>query len=120
MIMYVTGDCLPELACNIDYLGFTTPSGDIVTDCDTDDSKIKDGRIDVRMKGVYFNDEYANGMLSELSHATLSEVQLKNVNGELTRPLNSNTFRIHTITVNDGGTEWKMEIKNDYAVSVVD
>lgn len=76
MILYLNAKTnLPDLS--IDFIEVRLKSGRIVsltwdeTEYDNEDSVFK-----AKYKGVYFDDEYANGKLHELSGMELSHIQL--------------------------------------------
>lgn len=75
MIIRVTANTTLSKA-SIAYIEFNTPSGDIIVDCGETSSIVEDGMMKCKMKDVYFNDEYANGMLSDLNNSKLTRVCL--------------------------------------------
>lgn len=60
----------------IDYIELNTPEGTIAVDWDTSEISRSDTGFVASYKGVYFNNKYANGEISRLKDATISDVQI--------------------------------------------
>lgn len=60
----------------IDYIELTTPEGIITVDWDTSEISRSDTGFVASYKGVYFNSKYANGEISRLRDASISDVQI--------------------------------------------
>ena len=66
MVLYLKAESdIPDLM--IDFIEVKLKSGQIISlTWDESEFDRKDGYLDARYKGVYFDDEYGNGRLSEL------------------------------------------------------
>lgn len=104
MKIYITADTTLEKV-GVDYLEFSTPLGDILVDADEISSYVEDRVMHSQMKGVYFNDEYANGMAAELVNGTLVRIHLYTPESVEKTDIvkDAKHFRIKTITVDDSG-----------------
>ena len=72
MIIRVTGKTTLE-DIGIDNMDFILPNGDIINvDADEESAYTEDGILHSIMKGVLFDDEYANGRASELKDAKMT------------------------------------------------
>lgn len=111
MIIRVTANTsLSQAALN--YMEFHTPSGDILVDYDEASSIIENDVMKCRMKGVYFNDEYANGMLSDLNQAKLYRIQIYTTDSVDEQDLaDPKVFQITDIEVEDDGQTMNLKIK---------
>ena len=76
MILYLNAKTnLPDLS--IDFIEVRLKSGRIVSlTWDETEYDNEDSVFEAKYKGVYFDDEYANGKLHELSGMELSHIQL--------------------------------------------
>lgn len=72
MIIRVTGKTTLE-DIGIDNMDFILPNGDTINvDADEESAYTEDGILHSIMKGVLFDDEYANGRASELQDAKIT------------------------------------------------
>lgn len=72
MIIRVTGKTTLE-DIGIDNMDFILPNGDTINvDADEESAYTEDGIMYSMMKGVLFDDEYANGRASELQDAKIT------------------------------------------------
>lgn len=71
MIIYIDGICSNRISgLSIAHIEFPESSGILDVDWDEQDFSITDGKFTSRLKGVYFNEKYANGkgtMIKDLS-----------------------------------------------------
>lgn len=101
MIFYITADSTIPHILGVDYVEFTTPTGDILAECDHISTSTKDGHMSCKLKGIYFNDEYANEMLSKLNKAKLVRVHLYIDDSQEEFP-ESFDFKITSMEIEDG------------------
>lgn len=103
MILYLsaTTNCTDLL---IDFIEVQLSDGQVVS-LNWDESGIdrENGGFSVRYKGVYFDEEYANGRLDDLRGMKIQTVQ---VHTELDIPV---TFRIDEMVFEDAGEELQLE-----------
>ena len=76
MILYLEGKTkIPDLA--IDFIEVVLTNGKIVSlTWDESDVKNEEGEYSTRYKGVYFDEEYANGKLDELRDLSISYISV--------------------------------------------
>ena len=76
MILYLEGKTkIPDLA--IDFIEVVLTNGKIVSlTWDESDVKNEEGEYTTRYKGVYFDEEYANGKLDELRDLSISYISV--------------------------------------------
>ena len=76
MILYLEGKTkIPDLA--IDFIEVVLTNGKIVSlTWDESDVKNEEGEYTTRYKGVYFDEEYANGKLDELCDLSISYISV--------------------------------------------
>lgn len=104
MIIRVTGKTTLE-DVGIDNMDFTLPNGDTINvDADEESAYTEDGILHSIMKGVLFDDEYANGRASELKDAKMTIARVfsfKNNIGD-TDLNDPEEFQIKSIEIEDG------------------
>lgn len=101
MILYIDA-VSPHKFLYIDYLYLKCKDGrEIGIDWDETDWAYENGAYSSRHKGVYFNDEYANGRVKEIEGAELGDVFFE-WSGSESEPDNStNGFNITSIIFED-------------------
>lgn len=104
MIIRVTGKTTLKYI-GIDSMDFTLPNGDTINvDADEEQAYTEDGIMYSMMKGVLFDDEYANGLASELQDAKMTIARVfsfKNNIGDA--DLNDpEVFQLKSIEIEDG------------------
>lgn len=96
----------------IHFMEFQGLTGKILVECDETSSIIENGVLKCKMKGVYFNDHYANGRCSDIDHARLIRVCLSTTDAYDSLDFsNPNIFQNIYVQVEDGNqfTEWHVE-----------
>lgn len=104
MIIRVTGKTTIQNA-GIDSMDFILPNGNTINvDSDEESTYTEDGIMYSTMKGVLFNDEYANGRASELQDAKMATARVftfKNDIGDA--DLNDpEVFQLKSVEIEDG------------------
>lgn len=76
MILYLKAESdIPDLV--IDFIEVRLKSGKVISlTWDESEFDRKDGHLDARYKGVYFDDEYGNGRLPELKGMEVQHIEL--------------------------------------------
>lgn len=76
MILYLKAESdIPDLV--IDFIEVKLKSGKVISlTWDESEFDRNDGYLDARYKGVYFDDEYGNGRLSELKDMEVQHIEL--------------------------------------------
>lgn len=76
MVLYLKAESdIPDLV--IDFIEVKLRSGQVISlTWDESEFDRKDGYLDARYKGVYFDDEYGNGKLSELKGMKIQHIEL--------------------------------------------
>lgn len=96
----------------IHFMEFQGLAGKILVEYDETLSIIENGILKCKMKGVYFNDHYANGRCSDIDHARLICVCLSTTDAYDSLDFsNPNVFQNIYVQVEDGNqfTEWHVE-----------
>lgn len=97
----------------IDYIEVKLATGETVTvDWDESDIAREDNGFDARYKGVYFDEEYANGKLS-----SLCEMQIEHINF-CTESDSDSDIVITEMTFEDGGERYIPEHLLPYVISM--
>ena len=114
MIIRVTGKTTIQNA-GIDSMDFILPNGNTINvDADEESTYTEDGIMYSTMKGVLFNDEYANGRASELQDAKMATVRVftfKNDigNADLNDP---EVFQLKSVEIEDGNELLQLSVDN--------
>lgn len=76
MVLYLKAESdIPDLV--IDFIEVKLKSGKVISlTWDESEFDRKDGYLDARYKGVYFDDEYGNGRLPELKDMEVQHIEL--------------------------------------------
>lgn len=76
MVLYLKAESdIPDLM--IDFIEVKLQSGQIISlTWDESEFDREDGQFEARYKGVYFDDEYGNGRLSELKGMKIQHIEL--------------------------------------------
>ena len=76
MVLYLRAESnIPDLM--IDFIEVKLKSGQIISlTWDESEFDSEDGQFEARYKGVYFDDEYGNGRLSELKGMKVQHIEL--------------------------------------------
>lgn len=83
MNIRVTGNTTLQ-GVGIDSMDFVLPNGDtIIVDADEETTYTEDGIMYADMKGVLFNDDYANGRASELQDAKMTTAYVFAFNNDI-------------------------------------
>lgn len=104
MIIRVTGKTTIQNA-GIDSMDFILPNGNTINvDADEESTYTEDGIIYSTMKGVLFNDEYANGRASELQDAKMATARVFTFNNDIgDADLNDpEVLQLKSIEIEDG------------------
>lgn len=104
MIIRVTGKTTLE-HIGIDNMDFILPNGDIINvDADEESAYTEDGILYSIMKGVLFDDEYANGRASELQDAKITIARVFSFKNDIgDADLNdTEVFQLKSIEIEDG------------------
>ena len=104
MIIRVTGKTTIQNA-GIDSMDFILPNGNTINvDADEESTYTEDGIMYSTMKGVLFNDEYANGRASELQDAKMATARVFTFNNDIgDADLNDpEVLQLKSIEIEDG------------------
>lgn len=104
MIIRVTGKTTLE-DVGIDNMDFVLPNGDTINvDADEESAYTEDGIMHSIMKGVLFDDEYANGRASELKDAKMTIARIFSFNNDIgdTDLNDPEEFQLKSIEIEDG------------------
>lgn len=104
MIIRVTGKTTLE-DIGIDNMDFTLPNGDTINvDADEESAYTEDGIMYSMMKGVLFDNEYANGRASELQDAKMTIARVFSFKNDIgDADLNDlEVFQLKSIEIEDG------------------
>lgn len=104
MIIRVTGKTTIQNA-GIDSMDFILPNGNTINvDADEESTYTEDGIMYSTMKGVLFNDEYANGRASELQDAKMTTARIFTFNNDIgDADLNDpEVFQLKSVEIEDG------------------
>lgn len=104
MIIRVTGKTTLE-DIGIDNMDFILPNGDTINvDADEESAYTEDGIMYSMMKGVLFDDEYANGRASELQDAKITIARVFSFKNDIgDADLNdTEVFQLKSIEIEDG------------------
>lgn len=104
MIIRVTGKTTLE-DIGIDNMDFILPNGDTINvDADEESAYTEDGIMYSMMKGVLFDDEYANGRASELQDAKIVIARVFSFKNDIgDADLNdTEVFQLKSIEIEDG------------------
>ena len=97
----------------IDYIEVKLVTGEIVTvEWDESDIAWEENGFDARYKGVYFDEEYANGKLS-----SLHGMQIEYINRNTESDSDSDIV-ITDMTFEDGGEQYTPEYLLPYVISM--
>lgn len=97
----------------IDYIEVKLATGEtVMVDWDESDIAREDNGFDVRYKGVYFNEEYANGKLSSLHGMQIGYINL------YTESDNDSDIVITDMTFEDEGEQYTPEHLLPYVISM--
>lgn len=116
MKMYLTAKLPdPNEKFMIDYFELTTPDGEVL-DIIWDEAEYArdNGILQVAAKGIYFNEEYANGFGGILSGARITEVRWDSESSEIPE--------IQSLIFNDNGNEYPIDVTPpymDYDVTII-
>lgn len=96
VILYIEAETdIPDLV--IEFIEVKLKSGQIISlTWDESEFDIEDGYLDARCKGVYFDDEYANGRLSELKGMKIQHIELYSECDDV------NSFKLRELSFLDG------------------
>ncbi len=96
MILYMEAETdIVDLV--IDFIEVELKSGQIISlTWDEGDFYIEDGQFEARYKGVYFDDEYANGRLSELKDMKIHHIELESECED------AGSFKLQKLSFEDG------------------
>ena len=112
MTLYLSVDTDIE-DLEIDYMEVRLSTGEtVMIDWDESDIAREEDGFDARCKGVYFNEEYANGKLSSLHGMQIEHVNL------YTESENDSEIVITDMTFEDAGEEYTPEHLLPYVISV--
>lgn len=104
MIIRVTGKTTLKYI-GIDSMDFTLSNGDTINvDADEESAYTEDGIMYNMMKGVLFDDEYANGRASELQDAKIAIARVFSFKNDIgDADLNdTEVFQLKSIEIEDG------------------
>ena len=104
MIIRITGKTTIQNA-GIDSMDFILPNGNTINvDADEGSTYTEDGIMYSTMKGVLFNDEYANGRASELQDAKMATARVFTFNNDIgDADLNDpEVFQLKSVEIEDG------------------
>ena len=88
----------------IDFIEVKLCSGDTVSlTWDESESGVTDGVFTARYKGVYFDEEYANGRISELRNMCIEHVEF------YTESCEGSYFELENLLFEDGPEELELE-----------
>lgn len=104
MIIRVTGKTTIQNA-GIDSMDFILPNGNTINVyADEESTYTEDGIMYSTMKGVLFNDEYANGRASELQDAKMATARVFTFNNDIDDAdlNNPEVLQLKSIEIEDG------------------
>ena len=96
MVLYLKAESdIPDLV--IDFIEAKLQSGQIISlTLDESEFDREDGYLDARYKGVYFDDEYGNGRLSELRGMKIQHIEL------YSECEDASSFKLQELSFHDG------------------
>ena len=96
MVLYLKAESdIPDLM--IDFIEVKLKSGQIISlTWDESEFDRKDGYLDARYKGVYFDDEYGNGRLPELKGMEVQHIEL------FSECEDASSFKLRELSFHDG------------------
>ena len=96
MVLYLKAESdIPDLV--IDFIEVKLQSGQIISlTWDESEFDREDGYLDAKYKGVYFDDEYGNGRLSELRGMKIQHIELYSECEDVS------SFRLRKLSFQDG------------------
>lgn len=96
MVLYLKAESdIPDLM--IDFIEVKLKSGQIISlTWDESEFDRKDGYLDARYKGVYFDDEYGNGRLPELKGMEVQHIEL------FSEYEDASSFKLRELSFHDG------------------
>lgn len=99
----------------IDSMDFILPNGNTINvDADEESTYTEDGIMYSTMKGVLFNDEYANGRASELQDAKMATARVFTFNNDIgDADLNDpEVFQLKSVEIEDGNELLQLLVDN--------
>jgi hypothetical protein len=96
MVLYLKAESdIPDLM--IDFIEVKLQSGKVISlTWDESEFDRKDGYLDARYKGVYFDDEYGNGRLPELKGMKIQHIELYSECEDVS------SFKLRELSFHDG------------------
>lgn len=96
MVLYLKAESdIPDLM--IDFIEVKLQSGQIISlTWDESEFDREDGYLDAKYKGVYFDDEYGNGRLSELKGMEVHHIEIYSECEDLS------SFKLRELSFHDG------------------
>lgn len=96
MVLYLKAESdIPDLA--VDFIEVKLKSGQVISlTWDESEFDREDGQFEARYKGVYFDDEYGNGRMSELKGMKVQHIEL------YTECKDAGSFQLRELSFYDG------------------